>query len=186
MRGVVPLLLVASCAAHREGPPVETAPQPGTATTLSADAASEPARVCSHDATDPRALVPCNEECDRGIPSSCALLAGRFERGDGIAKDLTRAATLHERACELRDALACVSAARMHAGGHGVPPNRGRQIELLVQACHLGDGSACNIAARALASGAGVPKDERRAAELVRKACAAGIEAACEGAADGP
>src|SRR4051812_22943010 len=67
--------------------------------------------ACTHDARD---LAPCSAECDRGIATGCTTLALRIERGDGIPKDLTRAVMLHERACELRDAAACVSAARMH------------------------------------------------------------------------
>ena len=134
-------------------------------------------RVCLHDAKD---LAPCGEDCDRGIAFACTVVAMRIERGDGVPKDLTRAVHLHERACELRDAPSCVSAAHMHAIGNGVPPSRAKQVELLGTACTLGDAHACTVPAKAFAHGSGVTRDERRAAELWQRACAGGVESACE------
>jgi TPR repeat protein len=133
-------------------------------------------RVCMHDAKD---LAPCSEDCDRGIAFACTVVATRIERGDGVAKDLTRAVHLHERACELRDAPSCVTAARMHSSGRGVPPSRLRQIQLLSSACRLGDAHACSIPARSFAGGVDVPRDERRAAELWQLGCAGGDDSAC-------
>lgn len=133
-------------------------------------------KVCTHDAKD---LAPCEGDCDRGISFACTVLALRVERGDAVAKDLTRAVRLHERACELGDAGGCVIAARMHAAGTGVPPSRARQLELLVAACTLGDAQACSIPAKAFANGTGVPRDERHARELWQRACAGGLAAAC-------
>ena len=134
-------------------------------------------RICVHDAKD---LAPCAEDCDRGIAFACGVVAARVERGEGIPRDLTRAVHLHERACELRDAASCVSAARMHASGTGVPPGRGKQVELLAAACTLGDALACAVPAKAFANGTGVTRDERRAADLLQRACAGGIATACE------
>ena len=134
-------------------------------------------RICVHDA---KYLAPCAEDCDRGIAFACGVVATRVERGEGVPKDLTRAVRLHERACELRDAASCVSAARMHASGTGVPPSRGKQVELLTAACTLGDALACSVPARAFANGTGVTKDERRAADLLQRACAGGVATACD------
>lgn len=134
-------------------------------------------RVCVFDAKD---LAPCAEECDHGIAFACMTLAARVERGgEGVPRDQPRAVVLHERACELKEAAACVSAARMHATGAGVPPSRAKQVELLAVACALGDAFACSIPAKAYATGNGVVRDERRAHELWQRACAAGIESAC-------
>ncbi len=134
-------------------------------------------RACLHDTKD---LAPCSEDCDRGIAFACTVMAGRIERGDGVAKDLTRAIHLHERACELRDTSSCITASRMHASGSGVPPSRAKQIELLATACKLGDGTACAVPAKAFTNGTGVARDERRAADLWQHGCAAGIASACE------
>jgi len=137
--------------------------------------AGEALRACTHEVKD---FAPCIEDCNRGIAFGCAIAAGRFERGEAL--DLTRSVHMYERACELRDAAACVSAARMHASGHGVPPSRARQVELLATACALGDALACAIPAKAYAKGSGVPKDERRAKELRERACAGGAQDACD------
>lgn len=123
--------------------------------------------------------APCMEECNRGIAAACAELADRFETAREVPRDLTRAATLRERACELRDPQSCTAAARMHGTGRGVVPNRARQVELLVAACHLGDGAACATAARAYETGAGVSADEARAGALRERACLAGDAESC-------
>jgi len=168
--------------------------RPGVAPEASHDAARRGSegddagavRPCLHDARDAKDLAACGEECDRGIASSCTLLAQRLERGDGIALDLPRAVRLEERACEvLQDPGACVNAARMHAEGRGVPPSRARQIELLAAACTLGDPFACVVPARALATGSGVVRDPRRATDLWQRACAGGVERACEAIGEG-
>jgi hypothetical protein len=177
--------LLAACAARPPGASTEgPRANPSLAGPSSSveDAGAATVRACVRGAKD---VAPCSEDCDRGIASACAILASRVERGEGVAKDPTRAASLHERACELGDAASCVVAARMHAGGLGVPPNRARQMELLVAACNLGDAFACVTPAKAFATGAGVPRDERRAAELAARACAGGIESACEAGPDG-
>lgn len=166
-----------ACGGARGGAAGASAPGTGTADANgSADAgASEALRACTHEAKD---FAPCIEDCNRGIAFGCAIAAGRFERGEAL--DLTRSVHMYERACELRDAAACVSAARMHASGHGVPPSRARQVELLATACALGDALACAIPAKAYAKGSGVPKDERRAKDLRERACAGGAQDACD------
>ena len=149
-----------------EGGPLPSLPEGGGAP-----------RVCVHDTKD---LAPCAEDCDRGIAFACTVLAARTERGDGVARDLTRAVHLHERACELEAPTSCMSAARMHAIGAGVPPSRAKQVELLGAACKLGDALACAVPAKAYAHGNGVARDEHRAADLWERACAGGVASACD------
>ncbi len=148
------------------------------ATSASSDAGAP--RVCTFDVKD---LAPCYEDCDRGVALACRLAADRLEHGgDGVPRDPSRAVTLDERACELRDALGCTNAARLRGRGVGVRVDRGRQIELLARACSLGEGSACAVAARAFAKGEpekGVEKDPARAKTLWERACVAGVEEAC-------
>jgi hypothetical protein len=137
------------------------------------DAGAFTPRACVHDFEDPR---PCSEECDHGIAASCVILAGRTHD--------TWAVTLYERACDLRDAAACASAARFHASGKGVTPNRARQMDLLAKACLLGQAESCSTPAKAFATGNGVTRDERRAIELWERGCGGGIEAACSALGD--
>jgi hypothetical protein len=137
------------------------------------DAGAFTPRACVHDFKDPR---PCSEECDHGIAASCVILAGRSHD--------TWAVTLYERACDLRDAAACASAARFHASGKGVTPNRARQMDLLAKACLLGQAESCSTPAKAFATGNGVTRDDRRANELWERGCGGGIEAACNALPD--
>jgi hypothetical protein len=174
----------AGCAPGRAGATADGVAAPraeGEASSPVVDAGAM--KVCTHDAKD---LSPCSDDCDRGISFACTVVALRFERGDGVAKDLTRAVRLHERACELRDVASCSTAARMHASGAGVPPSRVRQLDLLDKACALGDGAACAVGARAYENGTGVPRDEHRARELRQRACASGVETACAEIESGP
>lgn len=135
------------------------------------DAGEPTPRSCMHDFKDPR---PCSEECDHGIAASCLILAARWH--DSIV--------LYERACELRDAPACATAARFHANGKGVPPSRAKQMEFLAKACALGQAESCTAPAKAFATGNGVPHDERRARDLWERGCGGGIEAACDALGD--
>lgn len=173
--------LVAACASR--GPSATGGRELGRgarddAASASADAGAP--RVCAFDAKD---LAPCYEDCDRGVALACRLAAERLERGgDGVLHDPSRAVTLHERACDLRDALGCTTAARLRGRGVGVRVDRARQIELLARACSLGEGPACATAARALAKGEpdkGVVQDPSRAKTLWERACVAGVEEAC-------
>lgn len=137
------------------------------------DAGAPVPTVCVHDFKDPR---PCTEECNHGIAASCVILAARSHD--------TWAVSLYERACDLRDAPACTTAARFHASGKGVPPNRAKQMELLARACGYGRAESCSTPAKAFATGNGVPHDERRARELWERGCGGGIETACDALGD--
>lgn len=175
------LLILAACASRPRGATTSAAGAGHTSNAADRTMDAGSLRACAHDAKD---VTPCMEDCDRGLASGCATLATRVEQGNGIARDLTRAVTLHERACELRDPSSCVVAARMHASGRGVVPNRARQMELLGLACTLGDPAACSIPARAFEGGVGVTRDPRRAHDLWERACTGGIETACDALSD--
>jgi TPR repeat protein len=181
MWGVFVVCTLSACASR--GPTTTRGRDIGRAAkddvSASANDAGAP-RACTFDAKD---LAPCYEDCDRGVALACRLAADRLEHGgDGILHDPSRAVMLNERACELRDALGCTTAARLRGRGVGVRVDRLRQIELLARACNLGEGSACTIAARAFARGEpekGVVADPGRAKTLWERACVAGVEEAC-------
>ena len=193
VRAKASFLAIAGCSAGtRTATPVPARP----ATPTMAEAVD--AGLLSPCLPEGKDAAPCVEECNRGIAASCELLADRVTTGTGVPRDPTRALSLHERACELRDPAACVTAARMQGAGRGVAPNRQRQLELQVAACNLGDTTSCATAARAYAIGTGIPgrpgihgvpggpgvpgipKDEARARALWQRACLGGDEPSCE------
>lgn len=170
------VVMVAACGAPAAKSAGSASAEPNHAepkAATSEDAGASTPRACLRESKDP---MPCSEDCDRGIAESCVILAGRVHA--------IHAVSLYERACELRDAPACVTAARYHASGNGVPPNRAKQMELLAHACLLGDAPSCNTPAKAFANGNGVVRDERRANELWQRGCGGGIEAACNALGD--
>lgn len=132
---------------------------------------------------------------------SCASLAARLEQGEGIARDVVRAAGLYGRACGLGDALGCRRAAEMFESGRRghvatlqspsppqpAPPDLARDmaraVELHGRACELGDTEACFVAARLLTDGEGAPPDRPRALSLFERACDDALAPACERAA---
>ena len=63
----------------------------------------------------------CEKECDAGSADRCRRLAATYAFGEGVEKDEARATDLYERACEMKDAPACVFAGQMHEYSHGVP-----------------------------------------------------------------
>jgi hypothetical protein len=176
VRGTAALVALVACggaaksSSSSSGGTAETIGHPADAPN---DAGGAAPRVCLRESKDP---MPCSEECERGIAASCVILAQRSHP--------TFSVRLYERACELRDAPACVSAAKMHATGQGITPNRPKQMELLEKACFLGQAESCSTPARAFSTGNGVPRDERRAHELWERGCGGGIETACDALGD--
>ena len=169
--GIAAVLVLAACGgAGRAATPSAPVGPATTTSTMAADAGV--LVLCVPDGKD---TAPCAEECNRGIASSCEILADRIS-----THEPARAVALHERACDLRDPAACVAAARMHGAGRGVVPDRKRQVELLVAACNLGDTTSCSSAARALSTAAGVPQDDARARALWQRACLGGDASSCE------
>jgi TPR repeat protein len=172
----VAMLLAAHCGAQNAGV-VHPAPALSSAP---ADAFATRPTDSPHCTPDVKDVTPCTEDCNRGLASACVTAALRAEHGEGMPVDLTRAAALQERACDLRDVAACLTASKMAAAGRGSPPNRKRQLEWLEKACALSDGAACSVASKAFLTGAGVPRDVTHGQELLQRACAASVESACE------
>ena len=47
------------------------------------------------------------KSCDGGIAHSCENLARLYGRGEGVAKDISRAQALRQRACDLGEKSSC-------------------------------------------------------------------------------
>ncbi len=83
----------------------------------------------------------------------CNDLGVRFANGDGVPKDLRRAATLYEKSCQRQNGLACSNLASAYWDGTGVERDRSHAVHLLRRGCELGFAGSC----RSLPSQPGPP-----------------------------
>ncbi|APR77828.1 Hypothetical protein A7982_03175 [Minicystis rosea] len=122
----------------------------------------------------------CAEACDDGDAATCALIAGRAERGDGVPRDVVRAAALYQRACAGNDAAGCAGLGRLvRAGNGGLDRDRARAVGLFRRACDGGDARGCALLGESYRDGAGTARDLVRAAALFQSACDRGDLLSC-------
>ena len=61
------------------------------------------------------------EACEAGDLIACNVFGLMYETGDGVPRDLSRAASLYEMACEGGELVGCTNLGLMYADGRGVP-----------------------------------------------------------------
>ena len=81
--------------------------------------------------------------CNQGWLGSCGDLAVFYVRGEGIQRDVQRAAVAFTKACNGGIALACSNLGYMLYNADGVPRDEAKGLAYLKQACDLGYSSAC-------------------------------------------
>ncbi len=117
----------------------------------------------------------CFEQCGRGEPRSCTLLASLLATGQGVAKNVERARTLASTACEAGHADGCVWLGTIDA-------EAGRDREAVASyeaACSAGAGRGCTLLASLVREGRGSEADAAKADRLLHRGCAGGDEEAC-------
>jgi TPR repeat protein len=117
--------------------------------------------------------------CDGGDVAACSVLALMFETGQGMPRDLARAAAVYGQACELGDLEGCTILGSMYDTGQGVTRDRARAVSLHERACDGGEPVGCENLAVLYETGTGVLVDYSRAAELYRAACDGGLGSGC-------
>jgi len=117
--------------------------------------------------------------CDTGDATACSVLALMFETGQGMPRDLARAATLYGQACQLGDMEGCTILGSMYHVGEGVPRDNARSVSLHEQACEGGEFVACESLGLLYETGGGVLVDYDRAATLYLQACDGGLASGC-------
>lgn len=85
----------------------------------------------------------CEEQCQRGNAPSCTRLGLMRERGEGVGKDLSKAAALYDKACSGDDVPACSRLGEMLLVGTGIAADEKRAMTLLHKACMAGWSKAC-------------------------------------------
>ena len=168
-----------------------------------ADAPACPAGMVQGEAGDcekPRANRPhlcapsdvadCAQQCERGSPTSCAILGRSYQLGRGVPQDLARASELLSKACAGGGNVACGRLGEMALASR----DEEKGLRLLTQSCSGGWTDGCWIAGSYLAAYIAKqhPTTEVRQGELFQRACLGGRAEACsslgalyEGAAAG-
>jgi TPR repeat protein len=71
-----------------------------------------------------------------------------YLRGEGVPKDLNRAAGLFKRACDAGGSVGCLDLGSMYLRGEGVPKDRNRAADLFEKACNAGLNRGCENLSR--------------------------------------
>jgi TPR repeat protein len=81
--------------------------------------------------------------CGDGNATACSDLGLLYANGDGVPRDLTRAASLCQQACDGGEALGCLNLGVSYHNGEGVTRDLERAAILLQLACDGGVAEAC-------------------------------------------
>ncbi|MGL2447757.1 tetratricopeptide repeat protein, partial [Helicobacter pylori] len=68
-----------------------------------------------------------------------------YYNGQGVEKDLIKAAYFYSKACELKERLGCSALAVLYINGQGVEKNLTKADQYISKACKLGDQEACEV-----------------------------------------
>ncbi|EMH21520.1 Sel1 repeat protein [Helicobacter pylori GAM260Bi] len=66
-----------------------------------------------------------------------------YEYGQGVEKNLTKAAQFYSKACDLKDGRGCGSLGMLYENDQGVEKNLTKADQYISKACKLGDQEAC-------------------------------------------
>jgi TPR repeat protein len=135
------------------------------------------------DATDtPAAAVALYQKaCSTRQPLPCLKLGLRYNRGDGVPKDLAKAAALYGTACDAdaETVQACHWLAYLLMTGEGVPKDSAKAVALYTKACDGGYTNGCYILGLFYNEGKQLAKDDAKAVALLTRACDGWILRAC-------
>lgn len=113
--------------------------------------------------------------CMAGEVDRCHQLADMYATGDGVGRDLARAASLYERVCEAGEADVCNTLGEIYERGAVIGVGATRVEELFARACDGGSLFGCvNLGVVAAESG-----NAERAVGLFERACAGGAAVGC-------
>lgn len=135
------------------------------------------------DATDTPAAAAAfyQKACSTRQPVACLKLGLRHHRGDGIPKDLAKAAELYRTACDADEASmeACHWLAGLQMTGEGVAKDTAKAAALYTRACDGGYANGCYMLGLYYNEGKALAKDDAKAVALFTKACDLWIVRAC-------
>ena len=113
--------------------------------------------------------------CSSGDAAACGRLGFRYEKGNGVQKDVSRAVAFYKQACHGGSAISCGALGFLYHRGNGVEKDETRALAFYTMACDGGDGWSCSSLGSRYAEAA----DYARAASFYQKACAGKYKDAC-------
>ncbi len=123
------------------------------------------------------AATACEAAAQAGDATAMRLLAGMYDRGNGVAEDPAKAVSWYERAAP-SDAAAKLELARLLEIGRGTKRDTKRAIDLLREAAGMGNRQAMLTLGFRLENGAGMSRDYKEAAVWYRKVADLGDQTA--------
>ncbi|MGT0071332.1 tetratricopeptide repeat protein [Helicobacter pylori] len=83
--------------------------------------------------------------CDLNNGSGCNGLGVLYNDGEGVEKNLIKAAYLYSKACELKEGDGCGTLGGLYYNGDGVKQDSKKAAALFEKACKLGYKKACEM-----------------------------------------
>ncbi|NNB84800.1 SEL1-like repeat protein [Corallococcus exiguus] len=117
--------------------------------------------------------------CGGRLAQACFEQAERLRTGDGVTKDVARAATLHELGCNGDDLRACVALGELKEEGRGVAKDEAEAARLYARGCERDLPEGCGHLALLYGEGRGVAKDLAQAVRLYERGCAGDDRLSC-------
>ncbi len=130
----------------------------------------------------PGAIATCEQKCQAGDGHVCAIFAGMYANGDGVAADQRRASQLFQKSCDAKFGPGCFVLGIRYGFGNGLPQDDALATAAYRRACEYGDGAGCESAGKAYLAGGRVPKDEKLGTELCQRAAQLGRKNPCQAA----
>jgi|CXWL01.1.fsa_nt_gi TPR repeat protein len=134
--------------------------------------------LASSDTTELDARIAAAEASCASSGKECGWLARRYEKGEGVTKDLAKAASLMVAGCAKFDRIACALALdladHLMDGAPSPESDPNAAITLRQDLCDLkteNAAPACVDLGRIFDEGSLVPRDSERSTELFRRAC---------------
>ncbi len=81
--------------------------------------------------------------CDLKYGGGCFRLGVLYEYGQGVEKNLTKAAQLYTKACDLKEGMGCGNLGVLYYDGDGVKRDSKKADQYFSKACKLGNQEAC-------------------------------------------
>ncbi|WP_434301422.1 hypothetical protein [Corallococcus exiguus] len=117
--------------------------------------------------------------CGGRLAQACFEQAERLRVGDGVTKDVARAATLYELGCNGDDLRACVALGVLKEEGRGVAKDEAEAARLYARGCERDLPEGCGHLALLYGEGRAVAKDLAQAVRLYERGCAGDDRLSC-------